>query len=357
MNTTNRIFAFLLLSLGWACSPKVTLLTSVQPTVETQEVDSRGDAADDSAIFVHPITPALSTIIATDKQRGLMVYDLYGRLLYDYPVGRINNVDLRTGFLWEGRRITLLAGSNRTTNSLSLWEVDHDSRQLLQLGTVDFPSKMSEVYGCTMYHDAETDTYYVFLSGKRGEVEQWLVQDNGGVIDARIVRSFDVGGVCEGMVADDEMGVLYVAEEDKGIFKFAAKPEADAKGSRVDLVRKNEALADDIEGLALFTLPRGRGYLIASSQGSSTFAVYERRKRNRYLGSFRISKGSIDETSATDGIAVTSSAMYPLFPNGVFVAQDDENISIDGKKERQNFKLVPWEMIATRFDPPLQIPE
>lgn len=351
------LLSILFASFLTACTPKVTLLTSVQPTVETEEVATRGDAADDPAIFVHPTNPALSAVIATDKKRGLMVYDLYGRLLYDYPLGEINNIDLRSGFLWEGRRITVLAGSNRSTNSLSLWEIDHKTRQILKLGTVDFRSELTEVYGCTMYHDPVEDTFYVFLSGKKGAVEQWLIQEQAGQLDARVVRTFELGGACEGMVVDDELGLLYVAEEDKGIWKYSAKPNAEAEASRVDLIRKNEALQDDIEGLALFLLPKGRGYLIASSQGSNTYAVYDRRKRNHYLGSFRISKGGIDETSETDGIDVTSSSLYPLFPNGLFIAQDGDNESVGGEKENQNFKLVPWELIATRFDPPLLLPE
>ena len=38
--------------------------------------------------------PESSLIISSDKKYGIIVYDLEGVKLYDYEVGRINNVDI-----------------------------------------------------------------------------------------------------------------------------------------------------------------------------------------------------------------------------------------------------------------------
>jgi len=70
----------------------------VQAALETEPVASRGDAADDAAIWVNPVDPAASVIIGTDKQRGLIVYRLDGTVVQSLPDGRMNNVDLRDGF-------------------------------------------------------------------------------------------------------------------------------------------------------------------------------------------------------------------------------------------------------------------
>jgi 3-phytase len=52
--------------------------------VETEPVPNMGDAADDPAIWVHPVDPALSLVLGTDKKGGLNVFDLEGnRLLID----------------------------------------------------------------------------------------------------------------------------------------------------------------------------------------------------------------------------------------------------------------------------------
>jgi 3-phytase len=69
--------------------------------------------------------------------------------------------------------------------------------------------------------------------------------------------------------------------------------------------------------------------------------IYQRKGNNEYVGTFKIAEGNgIDEVTHADGIAVTSRPLGPLFPDGMFVAQDHEN---DGRN--QNFKLVPWEWI------------
>src|SRR5687768_16861420 len=70
----------------------------VTADVETTPVAGRGDAADDPAIWVHPVDPSLSTIIGTDKKAGgLAVYDLEGRQLQFAKLTGVNNVDLRDG--------------------------------------------------------------------------------------------------------------------------------------------------------------------------------------------------------------------------------------------------------------------
>src|SRR5439155_10573837 len=85
----------------------------------------------------------------------------------------------------------------------------------------------------------------------------------------------------------------------------------------------------------------GTGYLIASSQGNSTYVVYRREQSNQYVKTFRIAGGNgIDGTSDTDGIDVTTAHLGPAFPHGVFVAQDGHN-----DNGNQNFKLVPWQLI------------
>ena len=153
----------------------------------------------------------------------------------------------------------------------------------------------------------------------------------------------------EGCVADDELGYLYVAEEAVGIWKYGAEPDAGANRATVDEV--GSALDADVEGLAIYYGPEGAGYLIASSQGSDQFAAYQRGGDNPHVTNFQIVDSSaIDGTSGTDGIDVISTPLGPGFPNGLFVAQDGDNDS-----QNQNFKLVPWEIVAGSQSPALAI--
>ncbi len=105
-------------------------------------------------------------------------------------------------------------------------------------------------------------------------------------------------------------------------------------------------LTADVEGLSIYYGPGDSGYLIASSQGSDNFVVYDRAGDNSFVGIFHIVADDIlgiDGVSETDGLDVTAANLGTAFPNGVFVAQDGRNIAPD---ERQNFKLVPWQRIA-----------
>ncbi len=92
---------------------------------------------------------------------------------------------------------------------------------------------------------------------------------------------------------------------------------------------------------------------MASSQGNSSYAIYERQGDNAYISNFTIGDSpTVDGTSVTDGIDVLGYGLGKNFPHGIFVAQDDENLE-NGKKLNQNFKMVPWERIATGAPTPL----
>ncbi len=339
-----RLILGLTAALLWlsACGPTAY---TVYPEMETEPVASEDDAADDPAIFIHPDDLAKNVIIGTDKQMGLIVYGVDGRILHQYEVGRINNVDLRQEVEWDGDRITIVGGSNRSDNSLVFYQLDEATRALTSLHDRPIASDVNEVYGFCLYHSEEL---YAFVVGKDGIVEQWaLAPGNDDRLEARRVRTFDVGNQCEGLVADDELGFLYVGEEEVGIWKYGAEPADGDSRRKVQTIDENKNLKADIEGLTIYYGEGETGYLIASSQGNHTYALYERAGDNRYLGSFRIEgKNGIDGTFDTDGIDVTHRGFSEAFPHGIFVAQDGKN-----GRESQNFKVVDWRQIEKQIPP------
>jgi 3-phytase len=201
------------------------------------------------------------------------------------------------------------------------------------------------VYGSCMYHSRKTGKFYYFVNNKAGIVEQWELFDNGsGRVDAKRVRSFGVGSQTEGCVADDELGHFYIGEENVGIWKYGAEPTAGATRTQVDKTGAGGHLVSNVEGLTIAYGKNGGGYLIASSQGNSTYAVYLRAGNNEYVKSFRIVDGNgVDGVAETDGVDVTTGNLGPAFPRGVFVAQDGHN-----DNGNQNFKLVPLQLILGR---------
>jgi myo-inositol-hexaphosphate 3-phosphohydrolase len=336
-------------------SQTATAPADVAATVETDPVSSSGDVADDPAIWVHPTQPALSTVIGTDKKTaGLAVYGLDGRLIQFVKMAGANNVDLRNDFLLGTKRITLVIASNPVERTLEAFQVDATTRRLNPVTAQNNKSEV-DVWGVCMYRSPKTGRFYVFNIARNGYVEQWEIGNSTGSVTLHRVRAFGLSSEAEGCVADDDNGALYVSEQEKGIWRFDAEPDSGSKGRLIDYATQQSGhLRPDVEGLAIYYAGRRDGYLIASSQGSDSYAVYDR-SNNVYIGQFRIGSGTLDGVSYTDGIEVTHHALSPAFPQGLFIAQDDSNRDWHVWKKRQNFKLVPWERIANSFDPKLRV--
>lgn len=319
---------------------------SVRPTMETKPVDHDGDAADDPAIWANPADPAKSAIIATDKKGGLLVYDLSGQPLQYLADGKMNNVDLRAGFKLGGRETILVAASDRTHKSIALYTLDPSTRQLTSVADGVQATGLSDPYGLCMYRGRKGETY-VFVGDPDGLVRQWkLVAQTSGKVRAVQVRDVKFDTQTEGCVADDETGALYVAEEDVALWKLGAEPSDRKAPKAIDRVASNPALKDDLEGVGLYRQAGGKGYLVVSSQGNNSYAVYRREGENAYVGSFAVTADGargIDGISETDGLDVTSASLGAGLEAGAFVAQDGRNVF---PPERQNFKLVPWSAIA-----------
>lgn len=316
---------------------------TVVPRAETVPVETWGDAADDPAIWVHPTDPAKSLVITTNKKLGLDVQDLAGKRVSSLPIGRVNNVDLREGFLLGGKPVTLVAASNRTTQGISLLRLDPATRSLVDVGDGVIPTGLADPYGLCLYRSASSGNTYVFINDNNdsGTMRQWQLSAAGDKVRAEPVRSFEVGSLAEGCVADDATGALYVAEEDVALWRYSAEPDGDTARRAVAKVGPGE-LTDDAEGVAIWAGPDGTGYIVLSNQGADNYAVFRREGDNALVGYFSIVANEllgIDGVSETDGLDVSSAPLGPDYPQGLLVVQDGRNI---GPSEPQNFKYVSW---------------
>ncbi len=331
---------------------------SVSADVETTPVASQfgEDAADDPAIWINHENLEKSTVIGTNKKSGLVVYNLDGEQLYYYSVGKINNVDLRYGFPTGKDTVDFVAGSNRTDNSLLLMKINKLTGELENFAARSIICGVDEVYGMCLYKSPFNGRFYVFVGGKDGTTEQFeLFATEQSTIDARLVRTLKLSTQSEGMVADDETGYLYMAEEDGGLWKFNAEPDSAAVPQKIAMSdTSNHYIHYDLEGVSIYYAAGGKGYLVVSSQGNYSYALFEREGDNKYVGSFRIADGTIDGVEETDGLDVTNVAISNKFPNGFLVVQDGFNYRGD-TLETQNFKIVAWEKITNLFTPQLLI--
>ncbi|MEV4918983.1 phytase [Streptomyces tirandamycinicus] len=313
--------------------------------------------------------------------------------------GRFNNVDLVHGLRLPSGRADLAVTSDRGHDRLRIHRIDRGrpGGPLTDITDPAAPPVFSRdqdeineqrtAYGLATWTDRGSGRSYALVS-RRASTEIALVElrpTAAGTVTYRTVRTLALPSSfrlpdgttwtpcgepgdapqVEGMVVDPANGMLYAGQEDVGIWRV----RADLTGTPrlVDKVReygvpaaydeKTEEcvagadpgfggthLSADVEGLTLLTEPDGDGYILASSQGDDTFALYDREvdERNEYEGGFRVTAASpaLDGAEESDGAAVLDAPLGPKYPNGLLVVQDGHDTPGDGDREATGFTFV-----------------
>jgi len=314
-------------------------LPMVKARVQTAPVAQFGDAADDPAIWRHPTDATRSLVLATDKKRGLAVYDLQGRERQFLPVGRVNNVDLRQAVLLGGERMDIAAATQRDDMAVVLWRI-HPEGELSELARL--PIGFDDIYGICL-HRNPAGALEVFVNDKSGAYQQLRVERRGGETVGTKLREFKLASQPEGCVADDEAGQVFLGEEKRGVWALPSDALSTAKPQLVLPV--GGLLHADVEGMGLY---RGaqQSWLVVSSQGNNSFVVLDAAPPYRVRGAFRIGMNldaRIDGVSETDGLEVSSASFGPGFERGLLVVQDGFKHLPSGP---QNFKYVSWDDVA-----------
>lgn len=318
-------------------------LSQVKAYSETQPVSHFGDAADDPAIWPNIKSPEQSKILGTDKSSGLYVYNMNGEVSQFIATGRVNNVDISFGFDWQGETIDLAAASNRTLNAISLYGINA-SGHVTQIG--DIPTTLPDVYGLCSYRSPIDDQHYVYINDESGRFQQYRISGSANKITGELVREFAVPSQPEGCVADVKTQMLYLGEEDAGVWRIGAEPSARDFGKealQLVLTIDNEVLFDDVEGLSIYNSDE-QDVLVVSSQGNNSYVLYDLSDLS-LLGRFHVTANyqrGIDGASETDGLAVSSFNFGSEFPQGMLVVQDGRNVM---PTQPQNFKLINWQDI------------
>jgi 3-phytase len=323
-------------------TPAAAVLPIVMARVQTVPVAQTGDAADDPAIWVHPSDPAASLVLATDKKRGLAVYDLQGRELQFLPVGRINNVDLRRDVQLGSERMDIAAATQRDEHGIVLFGIGAD-RRVSELARL--PLGYEDIYGLCMRRTAQGEAE-VIVNDKDGRFLQLRIErDAAGAVVARRLREFRLGSQPEGCVVDETQNTLFAGEEKRGVWAMSADAGDARAGDRRLVLAAGGVLRADVEGMAIH---RGgsQAYLVVSSQGNDSYVVLDAAPPHRVRGAFRIGmnvEAGIDGVSETDGLDVTAVPLAPGFAGGMLVVQDGRKRLPDGP---QNFKYIAWEDVA-----------
>ncbi|MEU9686304.1 phytase [Amycolatopsis japonica] len=341
--------------------------------VDDKGADPANADADDPAIWVHPKNPSASVVLGTLKEGGLAAFDLKARQLQHLAVpegGRFNNVDV-VGDLAvvsdRGRdrvRVYRIDPAGAAAGSRVLRDVTDPSAPPVFSASESEVDEQRTAYGLTAGRDPRTGARWVAVT-RRHETRVALLRlvDKAdgtvgtapiGVIDLPSEFRLPNGKTwspcgepderpqLEGSILDAGNRVLYTAQEDVGIWRIPVHGAGFGRPELIDKVRSfgvpqrfdeatEECVADgpdpgfggkwltaDAEGLAL-----ADGKLLASSQGDSRFVVYDREGTPRR--DFRIVAGrGTDSVEHSDGAAITTRPLGPLFPHGLLVVHDGE---------------------------------
>ncbi|MDW4574032.1 phytase [Microbacterium sp. M3] len=176
----------------------------------------------------------------------------------------------------------------------------------------------------------------------------------------------------EGLSVDQRTGVLYAGQEDVGLWRLQL-PIGSGEPRLIDRVRDfgihdvydpeseectpadpqaagsgGSALTADAEGVDVYYGPGATGYVIVSSQGDDTYAVYRTQGRNDLVGTFRVAGvDGVDDVNGSDGLAVTNRAVG-AYREGLLVTHDepDTGAEVDDERDATNFSYVSWADVA-----------
>ncbi|MFH8569476.1 phytase [Streptomyces sp. NPDC017993] len=316
----------------------------------------------------------------------------------DDAPGRFNNVDLVSRLQLPSGRADIAVASDRGHDKLRIYRIDRDRPGGPLTDVTDpaaptvFSTGQDEIneqqtaYGLATWTDPATGRSYALVS-RRNRTSIALLELTAtprGTVGYRTVRTLDLPSSfrlpngsswtpcaepgelpqVEGMTVDPAAGMLYAGQEDVGIWRIRA--DLTSRPQLLDQVREygvpgvydeeteectagadpgygGSHLAADVEGLTVLTEADGDGYVLASSQGDNTFALYDREvaDRNEYEGGFRVSaSGTVDGSEECDGAAVLNAPLGRKYPHGLLVVQDGHDTPAEGEREATGFKFV-----------------
>jgi 3-phytase len=221
-------------------------------------------------------------------------------------------------------------------NAVSVFLVDRTTGTVSHRG--DVPTGRLEPYGICSGREGGRDLAGVTY--KDGTAEIWAISASPAELTGELLKTVKLATQLEGCVFDEAQGLIFVGEENQGLWKMAYRDAAPAP-EQIDVVGGATGLVADVEGVSLWRGKDGAGWLVVSAQSDDRFVVYDRKAPHTAMGSFSIGENTalgIDAVTHTDGLDVFSGAL-PGYPRGIVTVQDDGN---PRKGQDQNFKVVSW---------------
>jgi 3-phytase len=346
---------FLLLSFA-ACQTADKSVPEIRPWIATEQVS---EDPDDPAVWVNAADPSRSLLICTNKVPApggaLVVFGLDGKTRQTVAnLDRPNNVDVEYGLPLGGIPTDIAVVTERLQRRLKVYRIAADGSILTDIssggGIPVFEGQEGEngaPMGIALYRRPSDGAIFAIVGRKTGPRTGYLWQyrlddDGAGKVKGTKLREFGhFSGTSEieAIAVDDALGYVYYADEGDGIHKWHADPDQPEAGRELAHFGK-EGFRQDREGIAIYALSNGTGYIICTDQieGDSQYRFYRREgapgNPHDHSELVKVVRGGAD---STDGIEVTSAALGPSFPNGLLIAMNSRP---------RNFLIYRWQDIG-----------
>ena len=322
-------------------------IKKIKPVVVTEPVPYD---TDDPAIWINAAHPEQSLVVGTDKDEngGLYVFDLQGKILKDKTVTGIrrpNNVDISYGLLLGDSAVDIAVVTERLTHKLRIFSLP-DLKPVDNNGIEVFEGEQQpgfrDLMGIALYKNPNTKKTYAMVGRKTGPTQggyiwQYLLEDNGHAqVKATLIRKFgSYSGKkeIESIAVDNELGYVYYSDEGVGVRKYYADPE---KGNEELALFAITNFAQDHEGISIYKINDGTGYILVSDQQANQFHIFTREGSQGNPHNHQLVKTIDVSTLESDGSEVTSVALNKEFSSGLFVAMSAD----------KTFQFYRWQDIA-----------
>ena len=336
----------------------------IRPAVSTDQVS---EDPDDPSVWIHPSDPGRSLLICTNKVPApggaIVVFGLDGKTRQTIGnLDRPNNVDVEYGLPLHGTPTDIAVATERLKRRLRVFRIASDGSKLDDVssggGIPVFEGQADESgapMGIALYRRPADGAIFAVVGRKTGPAAgylwQYRLEDDGtGLVKGTKVREFgrfSGTGEIEAIAVDDALGYVYYADEGDGIHKWHADPDHPEAGRELAHFGRDGFQADR-EGIGIYALPDGTGYILCTDQieGNSQYRIFRREgapgNPHDHGELIKAVRGGAD---ATDGIEVVSAPLGPSFPKGLLIAMNSGP---------RNFLVFRWEDVAAAGEPKLK---
>ncbi|MEH6305855.1 phytase [Olivibacter sp. CPCC 100613] len=357
-NKTPLVLALIIATLAFGCQSANNkkddeavqqtnhLADTLQATVITETVKHDSD---DPAIWIDRKNAENSLIIGTDKDSdgALYAFDLHGKIVKRVDnIKRPNNVDIAYDFSLNGKKIDIAVVTERERDKIRIFALP-DLVPVDDGGIDVFVGEAERApMGIALYTRPSDREIFAIVGRKSGPAEGYLWQyqliDNGkGHITGKTVRKFGKYSgkkEIEAIAVDNELGYIYYSDEQTGLRKYIADPDAN---NNEELALFGETgFSKDHEGIAIYKTGQETGYILVSNQGSHTFMVYPREGAEGNPNSYPLLAEIPVSAMETDGADATSVSLGTQFPAGFLVAMSTN----------RTFHIFDWREVSERIE-------